>query len=244
MTEIGTAMTDDEIIESVRHSLIVLGVGDIKRAYEGRSLVGAFTLCCCLLDSASGYCCNGNNFESFCVQFLHKVNRKYRQIQQLLYTALRNGLVHSHSPGIRLENGKIWRFALSTENPEKHLTKSEFGDQVEVFLNLDCFIADVEEAINRYFISVSDLKDPHRKRKHLLEHAKNVGWLKISREFEQQDCAGILLRGLVTGTGFPQDKQFVPQPTDATVFQRKKMEPEKKRKKKSQIPGFLLPKDE
>ncbi|MDR3613244.1 MAG: hypothetical protein P4L53_06745 [Candidatus Obscuribacterales bacterium] len=178
-------MTDDEIVNSVEKSLRELALGDIKRAVEGKALVGAFILCCCLLDSLTGFCyrceTTADTFDQFCKRYLLKVNKSYEGAR--LWKALRCGLIHNYSSAFE-STGKMWRIELVNGRENIHLERAQEADSnaTSIFLNLESFVDDVEKVLENFFVSVRDPKDQYRTKLNLIAFARVNGWMEIFEE--------------------------------------------------------------
>lgn len=128
-------MTDDEKINIVIHSLKTHALGDIKKASEGGSKLGAFMLCSCLIDAMTGFIkgadSNREDYKNFVDNYLPSYNR------ESLYHDLRCKLLHNYSEG--------GSYVFTHEQPTMHLRPYLFDQRL--YINLDNFLADVECAL-------------------------------------------------------------------------------------------------
>jgi hypothetical protein len=179
----GMSSYEEKIVADVRKSFEELAIGDIERAIEGKAFVGAFILCCCLLDSLSGFCFgqepDGSTFTNFCARYLEKVDVRYRAIK--LYKALRCGLLHGYSP-VYKEQDKSWQFYLRDDNPEEHLKIDQTTTTTIVVLNLPNFLGDIKEVLKQFFEDVADKSDKKKTKDNLIKFAKQSGWLEVVEE--------------------------------------------------------------
>lgn len=128
-------MTDDEKISTIIYSLKTHALGDIKRASEGGSKLGAFMLCSCLIDAMAGFIkgadSNREDYKNFVDNYLPNYNR------DSLYHDLRCKLLHNYSEG--------GSYVFIHEQPALHLRPYPFDQRS--YINLDNFLADVESAL-------------------------------------------------------------------------------------------------
>jgi hypothetical protein len=128
-----------KFIESLWHSIHDMAFLDIKRASEGKSKMGAFILSSCFIDYLSGFRYGKQSKGRDYVKFVNNyLNDKYDASK--LYLDLRCKLVHNYSEG--------GSYAFTDNHPELHKTKISDG---RIMLNLEDFISDIENAMNKYF---------------------------------------------------------------------------------------------
>jgi hypothetical protein len=128
-----------KFIDSLWHSLHDMAFLDIKRASEGKSKMGAFILASCIIDYLAGFRygkhTKGLDYVRFAKYYL---NDDYDASK--LYQDLRCKLVHNYSEG--------GSYAFTDNHPELHKVKISDG---RIMLNLEDFVSDVENAMNKYF---------------------------------------------------------------------------------------------
>lgn len=122
-----------ELVGKLNKSLYDMAFGDIKRAMDGGSKMGAFILASCFIDAMAGYIKGGatcrSDYESFIVRFMKSYN------PENLYKDLRCKLVHNYSEG-----GSYW----FVDNQEKWHLKTNYDSKI--FINLENFMKDIEKA--------------------------------------------------------------------------------------------------
>ena len=140
------ALTDDihltsdkeTFIKILWNSLYVMAFLDIKRASKGGSKIGAFILSSCFIEYLAGFRYGKKTGKKDYINFVKSYfNGKYNP--EKLYTDLRCKLVHNYSEG--------GTYAFTDSHPELHNTKQDG----RTIVNLENFIADIEEVLNRYF---------------------------------------------------------------------------------------------
>ena len=132
-------MEDKDIINYVKRQIEDWVVGDIHRAIEGGSKVGAFILTACAIDYLasfwSGTASNARKYKAFVADFF---DEHYEP--EDLYRSLRCGLVHNYTI-------KGSAYLLVDAKPELHFQKA---DGVTI-LNLEDFAEDFRKAKDAYF---------------------------------------------------------------------------------------------
>ena len=129
-------MTDDEKIEAIIYSLTTHALGDIRRASEGKSKMGAFILCSCLIDALSGFEKGSDTQGADYISFVGKRLASYNGSD--LYKDLRCKLVHSYSEG----------GSYSFVDAEPQLHGATHGGRIVI--NLENFIAEVQGALEAF----------------------------------------------------------------------------------------------
>ena len=128
-------MTDDDIIKSIIDSLKFNALEDIKRASFGRSKIGAFILCSCLIDAMAGFekgeRTTRDDYKYFVSQHLPKYDA------EKLYRDLRCKLVHGYSEG----GSYLFTDARSGQHTDIE------GDKI--IINLENFIEEIGDALDR-----------------------------------------------------------------------------------------------
>jgi len=144
-------MTDDEKINIIIDSLKSHALADIKRASDGKSKLGAFILCSCLIDAMAGFLkgsdTNCNDYKRFVRQYLPDFN------SDALYHDLRCKLVHSYSEG--------GSYLFTDANPLVHLRPSD----TKLCINLENFIADIEGALEQLSTKLRNPMEVNLRRK-------------------------------------------------------------------------------
>lgn len=182
-------MNDVEIIASIKRCLKVWALGDIYKALlldpknkiqketvlnsEKAAVRGAFILACGLIDAMSCYFyaaeSNGDNFRRFCEEEHYMPGYNAFGRVNDLYFSLRCGMLHNYQPkNIRGNTTTI--FALTHNKPEMHLKQ----ESNTVYINLQNFIEDVHNAVDKFFDRVEEAGTPERAR--TLNWAKEHGW--------------------------------------------------------------------
>jgi hypothetical protein len=152
------------IIEQIKHSLYS-ALADIKRGFEGGSVIGSFMLGSCFIDAMAGFKYGqdgrlklGKVYREFVGEYL----KDYDKVA--LYYDLRCQLLHNYSEGGSYE--------FTYRNPEKHL---QFHDGKRKFINLENFIRDLELAMVKLF---TELDESASTRNNALKRFEKYGLLK------------------------------------------------------------------
>jgi len=132
-----------EEIREVLYSLKEYALGDIRKSRKEDMLIASFILSFCFISTLSAYRyyrsrelkSDGKKFTSFIKEYF---NSSYHPYADQLYRDLRSKLVHNYSAN------KM--FFLSDERKDWHLIIKDS----KIFLNVDVFVADVENAYGRY----------------------------------------------------------------------------------------------
>ncbi len=150
---------DNEIIEQIIHSFTKFNLRDIEEInkYEKDYIIAEFILCSCLIDQLSGFRYNNGVVSKRYKQFVKEYLTKYNPNK--LYYDLRNKLVHNYSVG---NNYGLTRNA-------KHLHLRKINGLL--YLNLEDFIKDLKDAIDKYIIELRN--DSDVKRNALSWYSKN-----------------------------------------------------------------------
>lgn len=146
---------EKDLINRIKFSLTQLAFTDIKRASAGGAKMGAFILASCFIDYLAGFYYGHKSKKEDYINFINKHLRRYDGGK--IYYSVRNGLVHNYS---------VERDFIFSENRDDgpHLGKHKNG---KIILNLDEFIKDIENAMNKYF--------------NALEHDNNLKLKAINR---------------------------------------------------------------
>jgi len=134
---------DLDSVDFVHRQLLDLDYGDVERAADGKSLVGAFILASCMIDHlAYFYSPFGDEdrgasrrFKEFCGRYL----RNYQA--QKLYRDLRCRLVHNYSEG--------GSYQFVSGQADLHLKPDSVTSRTLV--NLENFKAELRHALDRLF---------------------------------------------------------------------------------------------
>jgi len=115
------------------------------------------------------------NAISFMGDYMGKVNTKYKDISDLIYTVYRHGLMHTQMPKVAEISGKIvgWRI---TYKDGEHLKISKNENLVTIPISPNCFFQELVKALEKY---INDFDDPE-KNTDLLENFKK-GFLEMSK---------------------------------------------------------------
>ncbi len=205
-------MSDDEIIAAVKQSLKDWGLGDIYKALllnpgdriepdteldsEKAALRGAFVLGCSLLDAMSCYRfaqkSSQDNFKKFCENegFMPGYNATGKTND--LYLSLRCGMLHNYQPG-NIPKNTDTLYALTHDKDEKHLQQED----KTVWINLQNFIGDVHNAVDKFF---SEAKVTGDTRTNTLKWAKLHGWFGITTATAAPAAPTLSTGALSTGT--------------------------------------------
>lgn len=133
----------DKFRKFLWHSLYDMAFLDIKRASDGKSKMGAFILTSCFIEYLAGFRygkeTTGNDYKKFVRQYLTFYSAEN------LYKDLRCKLVHNYSEG--------GSYTFTDNRKDLHFKKTADN---KIVLNLENFIADVEAALNTYFIELKE----------------------------------------------------------------------------------------
>lgn len=160
--------------DTLRRRFFNTAIGDILRALNGKSLVGATTLSLCAIDYLSflkgGVDGIGSRYRKIVDEFLIKtINQRYDANQ--IY-ALRCALVHTYSESDAMARcvPPLKGYLLSHDNPLFHLS----GEDSVLRINVDTFVADVIWASHLFFES------NQKKHNAILKRAENLFIIKHS----------------------------------------------------------------
>ena len=143
-------MTDAQKIDQIEHSLRNYALRDIKLISRQDTLIASFILCSCFIEHISTFRYGMKKrlseieYVRFIDEYLNKSDSTRYDGKKLRYD-LRNKLVHNYSLGDT--------YGLTKGFPNMHLKKME---NLLVCLNLESFVADLEESLNQY---IKDLKE-------------------------------------------------------------------------------------
>ena len=135
-------MTNEQKLTQILLSLQVYNLGDIKKARNVDSNIGAFILCSCFIDHLSRYRyyktikTDKNRFVAFADRYLPSFAGKGED----LYYSLRSALVHNYSTK--------GHYVLAWGNRAVHM---EADGNERVYIDLDALIAEMELALNKYW---------------------------------------------------------------------------------------------
>jgi len=142
-------MTSDEKLAQILLSLQVYDLGDIKKARNANSNIGAFILCSCFIDHLSRYRyynsikTDKDRFVAFANHYLPSFTGNGTD----LYYSLRSALVHNYSTK--------GHYLLAWGERSIHLKKM---DDNRIYIDLDELITELELALNKYWAEL--LADP------------------------------------------------------------------------------------
>lgn len=143
-------MTNDQKLAQIVLSLRVYNLGDIKKARNADSNLGAFILCSCFIDHLSRYRyynsikTDKQRFIAFTDHYLPSFKGKGAD----LYYSLRSSLVHNYSTK--------GRYLLAWGDRSVHM--KEVGNQ-GTYIDLDELVLELELALNSYWADL--LANPH-----------------------------------------------------------------------------------
>lgn len=123
-------------IKLIIDSLTKNALGDIKRASDGGSKMGAFILCSCLIDAVAGFIKGADTKEKDYEAFVKIYLPSYNPTK--LYKDLRCKLVHSYSEG--------GSYLFVDNRPDLHLKVNDS----KIIINLENFISDIESALAKF----------------------------------------------------------------------------------------------
>lgn len=129
-------MSDQEKIECIRKGLCDMALGDIKRASNGGSKMGAFILCNCLIDAMTGFNTGKDSTGKDYIKFVNTYLTSYDG--RKLHKDMRCKLVHSYSEG--------GSYLFTDNKPLLHLTQKKG----KTIINLENFISDVEKVLANF----------------------------------------------------------------------------------------------
>lgn len=135
-----------EEYDKIKTGLQDMHLGDIGRASQGGSKMGAFILGSCLIDAIAGFYTGEDTNRTSYKAIVEKYFNRYDP--ENLYTDLRCKLVHSYSEG--------GSYLFTHGNSEVHMTQHSSGKTI---INLENFISDLEKGLEAYLIDLSDNKD-------------------------------------------------------------------------------------
>jgi len=113
-----------------------------------------------------------------------KVNPKYKDISDLIYTVYRHGLMHTQMPKVSEISGKIigWRI---TYDDNEHLKISKNKNLITISISPNGFFQELIKALEKY---INDFDDPG-KNTDLLENFKK-GFLEMSKVNSESESLG------------------------------------------------------
>ncbi len=157
-------MSDDQIINQIAHSFSNYNLRDIEEITrsELHFTIAGFILCSCFIDQLSGFRYKSRKVKSRYIEFVKNYLPKYDG--KNLYEDLRNKLVHNYSVGSH--------YSLTSKAPQLHLQKSNNL----INLNLEDFIKDLKEALDRY---IEEVKNNQDIRKNALDWFHENGIIKL-----------------------------------------------------------------
>lgn len=161
-----SVLNKKKFISFLENSLYHMAFLDIKRACDGKSLMGAFILASCFIDYLAGFRygkreTKRKDYTDFITEYLPEYNAKN------LYSDLRCKLVHNYSEG--------GSYSLTDSQPALHLKKNTISKTV---LNLQDFINDLEKAYNQYF---KELEEKEQLQWLAFKRFKSTGLLSVKR---------------------------------------------------------------
>jgi hypothetical protein len=152
------SMTDAQIIDQIIHSFTQYNLRDITEINNNQLdfTIAEFILCSCLIDQISGFRYNTDKVSKRYKEFVQEYLPMYNSDD--LYDDLRNKLVHNYSIGSR--------YRLIRNSMQLHLQEMDGF----IYLNLENFIADLRNALNKYFHELKN--DAKIKQKALSQFAR------------------------------------------------------------------------
>lgn len=137
---------DKELIHLLERNLRNFALRDIKLIAKQDTVLASFILCSCFIEHISTYrygmfrLLGEKEYVDFIIEYLNE-NEPNRYNAVKLRSDLRNRLVHNYSLGEH--------YVLVMGYPNLHL-QSYPDNPTQTFLNLENFINDLEDALNKY----------------------------------------------------------------------------------------------
>jgi len=158
-----------EEVKGVLYSLKEFALGDIRKSRKEDMLIASFILSFCFISTLSAYRyyrsrelkSDEEKFKYFIKEYF---DSSYHPYADQLYKDLRSKLVHNYSANKR--------FVLSDEQKDWHLVIKNS----KIFLNVDVFIVDVENAYSRY---IRHLEESDEVKQRALGHYRAWGILGL-----------------------------------------------------------------
>jgi len=161
-----TTEQEDDIIFEILHSFEKYNLRDIKeinsKKQELEFTIAVFILCSCFIDQLSGFRYATDRVKYRFIKFVREYLPQYDAEE--LNNDLRNKLVHNYSLG---------RYYALT----KHKPQGDFKLSSYKILNLEDFITDLENCLNRY---KGELNIDHQIRKNALEWYEKHNIIKLA----------------------------------------------------------------
>ena len=131
-------------LQFLNKSLYEMDFLDIRRAMDGKSLMGAFILATCFIEHMAGFRygkreTGGKDFKEFVKNYLPEYD------PEKLWNDLRCKLVHNYSEG--------GSYSFVNSKPDLHLSPNSYG---KLTLNLESFVDEVEAAYKKYYQKLND----------------------------------------------------------------------------------------
>jgi len=144
LSELSPEDRDDESINILCVGLKQRAYGEIQDLTRGDTVLASFMVCCCFIEQMATYRYGTTNVGSKeFIEFAKEYLPAYDPFG--LRNDLRNKLVHNYALGRK--------YALTARNHELHLEGIRSGKQV---INLENFVADLGDAINRLVTQLRD----------------------------------------------------------------------------------------
>jgi hypothetical protein len=158
-------MTGEEyyIIQEIKETLLG-ALTDIKKAFQGGSVIGSFMLGSCFIDAMAGFKYGQDGrlkLEKVYREFVGEYLKDYDKVA--LYYDLRCQLLHNYSEGGSYE--------FIHNHPHVHLQNH---DEKRKFINLENFIQDLEEALLKLF---KDLDESEMTKSNAMKRYRKYGLL-------------------------------------------------------------------
>lgn len=157
-------MTKEEIKKMITRSIKDMALGDVKRAFNGRSCMGAFILGSCLIDCLTSFYNGKDSTAKDYKDFISKFLTKYDSNK--FYKDLRCKLVYNYSEG--------GSYIFIDGKPNKHLGIDK--NSGKVIINLENFIEELEDIVDYYLRLLEEDNDVYEK---AIRKCKKIGSLGI-----------------------------------------------------------------
>lgn len=159
-------MKKEENIKKITKSVKEMALGDVKRAFNGRSYIGAFMLGSCLIDCLTslynGRDSTPKDYREFILKFLTHYNPNN------FYEDLRCKLVHNYSEG--------GSYIFIDGKPNHHLNIHKKSGKT--IINLENFIEELEDVVDVY---LQLLKEDNKIYKKAVKRYNKIGLLGIQK---------------------------------------------------------------
>jgi hypothetical protein len=145
--------------QNVKESFFATVLGDILRAIEGQSLMGAFVLSFCSIDylAEASKLLGSKDYEfqsTVFIEYLKVCKNLYGnsdKVNTREWWAVRNSLVHNYGHSRATKKERIYPHFIHNSN-DMHLKKKPFGSKgTKISINLDDLVADLILDTNDFF---------------------------------------------------------------------------------------------